>query len=87
MQRKTRFPMIEHGVGPIGRYMTRFAFATVTPLVVVLAQVAARTRARQTVFEVFACMTILTVESAVAVLEGEAGFAKMIEADASPRCR
>ena len=79
--------MIERRVGPFGRQMTGLAFGAVAPLVVVLAQVAACARAFQTVFEVLTCMAVLTVESAVAVLEGEAGLTEMIEADVSPRRR
>ena len=77
--------VIEYRVVPCGRHVTTFALGTVPSLVIILTLVTTEAGAFQAVHEIFARVTILAIQAAMPVGQGEAGLYEVIETDALPR--
>ena len=82
MQLKVGVAVIEQRVAPFRRLMTLGTIITVSTLMVVFVQVAARTLAGQIVLKVFSGMTVLTVQATVPIGKREPCLSQVIE----PHC-
>jgi len=86
VQNEIRIAVIEQRIRPVGGSMAGFTFRAVAPLVIVLAEMTACASALEAIFEIFARMTVLTVQPAMSILQRESRFRDVIEIDAPP-CR
>lgn len=83
-ERETGIGMIEKGIGPGCRLMAGITFLAVTTLMVVIHGMAVHAAAIKAIFVALATMTVVALQTIVAVDQGKAGC-RMVESNAAPR--